>query len=328
MLKRALQLARSLAETRYRRRSTRRRAGWGCYEPSYCRLTIWTNVSSAKQTCRSRASASDSLKSARRSFPTRIRARVLNAALDAGINFLDTAACYGLSEELIGQSVSGRRSEFYLATKAGHVVGGYEGDEWTAQTIHDSIDRSLKRLKTDYLDLVQLHSCSVAVLERGEAVQALQDAQRAGKVRYVGYSGDNDAAAWAVRSGLFDTLQTSFNLVDQKARFDLLDAAKAGEMGVIVKRPIANSAWGAGKSPSSYADPYFERAQKMNARGPLAGRTRRPHRAGARFYARARRRRRGDRRDEDAPVHARQRRTGRAGRGAERTDGSGTAPPV
>ncbi len=194
---------------------------------------------------------------------------VLHAALDAGINFLDTAACYGLSEELIGKSVSERRGEFYLATKAGHVTGGYRGEEWTAQTIRDSIDRSLKRLQTDYLDLVQLHSCSVEVLERGEAVEALQAAQREGKTRYIGYSGDNDAAAWAVASGLFDTLQTSFNLVDQKARFGLFDAAKAKGMGVIVKRPIANSAWGTEESPSGYADGYFERAQKMRAADPL-----------------------------------------------------------
>lgn len=196
---------------------------------------------------------------------------VLSAALDAGINFLDTAACYGLSEELIGNSVSERRGEFYLATKAGHVVDGYEGEEWTTQTIHDSIDRSLTRLQTDYLDLVQLHSCSVAVLERGEAVQALQDAQREGKVRYIGYSGDNDAALWAVRSGLFATLQTSFNLVDQKARLELFDEAKTQGMGVIVKRPIANSAWGAAASPSEYADAYFGRAQRMNASDPLPG---------------------------------------------------------
>lgn len=195
--------------------------------------------------------------------------RVLGAALDAGINFLDTAACYGLSEELIGNAVSARRREFYLATKAGHVTGGYEGEEWTAKTIRDSIDRSLKRLQTDHLDLVQLHSCEVAVLERGEATEVLQEAQRAGKVRYLGYSGDNDAAEWAVASGVFDTLQTSFNLVDQKARFKLFAQAKEQGMGVIVKRPIANSAWGADESPSGYADAYFERAQKMLSLGEL-----------------------------------------------------------
>lgn len=154
-------------------------------------------------------------------------AEVLNAALDAGINFLDTAACYGLSEELIGNAVSSRREEYYLATKAGHVTGGYQGEEWSAATIRDSIERSLRRLKTDVLDLVQLHSCSVEVLEQGEAIGALQQAQKEGKTRYIGYSGDNDAARWAVESKLFDTLQTSFNLVDQKARLGLLGAAKA-----------------------------------------------------------------------------------------------------
>ena len=152
---------------------------------------------------------------------------VLNNALNAGVNFLDTSACYDVSEEQLGQAVSHRRDDYYLATKAGHVSGGYEGEEWTAQTITHSIDRSLRRMKTDYIDLLQLHTCGVDVLEKGEALQAVLDAQQAGKVRYIGYSGDNEAAAWAVDSGLFDSLQTSFNLVEQKARYSLLQAAKA-----------------------------------------------------------------------------------------------------
>jgi aryl-alcohol dehydrogenase-like predicted oxidoreductase len=198
-----------------------------------------------------------------------IASDVLNTALDAGINFLDTAECYNMSEELVGRAVSHRRSEFYLATKTGHVSGGYDGQEWTAKTVRDSIDRSLKRMKTDHLDLVQLHSCSVAILERGEVIQVLQEAKQAGKTRYIGYSGDNDPALWAVESGLFDTLQTSFNLVDQKARFELFGKAKEKGMGIIVKRPIANVAWGAVKSPSGYAQGYFERSQKMLALGEL-----------------------------------------------------------
>lgn len=196
-------------------------------------------------------------------------ADLLNAALDGGVNFLDTAACYGSSEELIGRAISERRSDYYLATKAGHVTGDYQGEAWTARTIRDSIERSLARLNTDHLDLVQLHSCGVEILERGEAIQALQQAQQEGKTRYIGYSGDNEAAEWAVESGLFDTLQTSFNLVDQKARFGLFDKAKAQDMGIITKRPIANSTWGAEASPSSYAEPYFERAREMMARGEL-----------------------------------------------------------
>ncbi len=196
-------------------------------------------------------------------------AEVLNNALDLGINFLDTAACYNVSEEFVGQTVAHRRNEYYLATKAGHIAGGYEGEPWTAKTISDSIDRSLKRMKTDYLDLVQLHSCSLEVLEKGEAIKALQKAQQEGKIRYIGYSGDNDAAVWAVNSGVFDTLQTSFNLVEQKARHSLFDKIKEKNMGLIIKRPIANSAWGAASSPSGYADGYFERAQKLRALGPI-----------------------------------------------------------
>jgi aryl-alcohol dehydrogenase-like predicted oxidoreductase len=194
---------------------------------------------------------------------------VLNTALDAGINFLDTAECYNQSEELVGKAVSHRRSEFFLATKTGHVSGGYDGQEWTAKTVRDSIDRSLKRLKTDYVDLMQLHSCSVDILKKGEVTQVLQEAKQAGKTRYIGYSGDNAAALWAVESGMFDTLQTSFNLVDQKARFELFEKAKVKGMGIIVKRPIANGAWGAKSNPSGYAQGYFERSQKMLALGEV-----------------------------------------------------------
>lgn len=197
--------------------------------------------------------------------------QVLNMALDAGINFLDTGACYGISEELVGRTVSHRRDEFILATKAGHVTGGYVGKEWTAQTVRDSIDRSLKRMKTDYVDILQLHTCSVEVLERGEVTEALQAAKQAGKIRFLGYSGDNEGALWAVKSGLFDTLQTSFNLLDQNARLYLFEPAKAQNMGIICKRPIGNGAWGATQSPSTYANDYFERYKVMAQDGPIPG---------------------------------------------------------
>lgn len=198
-------------------------------------------------------------------------AQVLNGALDGGINFLDTSACYNISEELIGRTVAHRRQDYILATKCGHVTGGYKGQDWSRQTISDSIDRSLKRLRTDYLDLVQLHSCDRATLQKGEAIEALLAARAAGKTRFVGYSGDNEAAEWAVASGIFDTLQTSYNLVDQRARIRLFSQAKAQGMGLIAKRPIANGAWGAERSPSDYAAEYFRRAQLMRPLGPIPG---------------------------------------------------------
>jgi aryl-alcohol dehydrogenase-like predicted oxidoreductase len=198
-----------------------------------------------------------------------VASRLLNIALDGGINFLDTAACYGNSEEWIGQTISHRRQEYILATKAGHVTGGYDGQEWTARTILDSIERSLKRMRTNYLDLVQLHSCGIEILNQGEVIQALLDAKQAGKVRFVGYSGGGEAARWAVESGQFDTLQITFNLIDQWARLERIPKAKANGMGIIAKRPIANAAWGAPESSDSVREGYRQGAQAMLGMGPI-----------------------------------------------------------
>jgi aryl-alcohol dehydrogenase-like predicted oxidoreductase len=204
--------------------------------------------------------------------------RVLNAALDGGVNFLDTAACYGETEEMMGRTISNRRHEYALATKCGHVIEGASGEEWSARVIEESIDRSLKRLGTDYLDVVQLHSCSVEVLEKGEAIEALLRARDAGKVRFLGYSGDNEAAHWAVESGHFDSLQTSYSLVDQHARTKgLLQRARSNGLGVIIKRPVANGVWGIDRSPYQYADEYFRRAKVIRDMGPIEGEPDDPH---------------------------------------------------
>ncbi|MDA1189539.1 MAG: aldo/keto reductase [Chloroflexi bacterium] len=203
-------------------------------------------------------------------------ASVLNAALDGGITFFDTAECYFDSEEMVGRTISNRRDEFTLATKCGHAEGGQGTDAWGYDAITASIERSLKRLRTDRVDIVQLHSCEIDVLEKGDCIRALQNAKSSGKIRFIGYSGDNDAAMWAVKSGHFDTLQTSFSLADQRPRHGLLVEAKKRDMGVIAKRPIANGAWGVKQSPSLslkfqkwYADEYFKRCQAMAAEGPL-----------------------------------------------------------
>ncbi|HIN16018.1 MAG TPA: aldo/keto reductase [Dehalococcoidia bacterium] len=201
---------------------------------------------------------------------------VLNTALDNGINFLDTSACYGISEELVGNGVSQRRDDYFLATKAGHVARGYEGEAWTFQTVVDSIDRSLRLLQTDHVDVVQLHSCDIDVLEKGDAIRALQEAQQAGKTSFIGYSGDNESAHWAVDSGLFATLQTSYNLVEQRARTTgLLEKAIAKGMGTIIKRPIAGGVWGksrpdaADQTANNYNTPYLERAKSVRTLGPI-----------------------------------------------------------
>ena len=197
-------------------------------------------------------------------------AQVINGALDSGINFLDTAACYGNSEELIGNTVAHRRDEYALATKCGH-SDGLSSRSWTAETVRDSIDRSLRRLKTDHLDIVQIHSCGLDVLKRGEVTEELVKARDAGKTRFIGYSGDNEDALWAVQSGIFDTLQTSLSLVDQHAATRLLEPAEAQDMGVIVKRPIGNAVWGRDSTPRPYDNAYLDRARAMAEIGPVPG---------------------------------------------------------
>jgi aryl-alcohol dehydrogenase-like predicted oxidoreductase len=192
-------------------------------------------------------------------------AELLNSALDAGLNVIDTAECYHNSEELIGEAVSNRRKEFYLFTKCGHPHGFGERADWSKESILESIQRSLKRLKTDKIDIVQLHSCSEPVLKTGEAIEALQTARDRGYTRYIGYSGDSHAARFAVETGAFDTLQTSINIADQEAIELTLPLAREKKMGVIAKRPIANAAWKTGHRPiDSYHHEYFERLRKLN----------------------------------------------------------------
>jgi aryl-alcohol dehydrogenase-like predicted oxidoreductase len=192
-------------------------------------------------------------------------AQLLNSALDAGLNVIDTAECYYNSEELIGQAVSNRRNDFYLFTKCGHPHGMESGANWSKPSILENAERSLKRLRTDRLDLLQLHSCSEAELANGEVIEALRTARDKGYTRYIGYSGDSRAAHFAVECGAFDTLQTSINIADQEAIDLTLPLAREKQIGVIAKRPIANAAWKTGHRPiDSYHHEYWERLRKLS----------------------------------------------------------------
>ena len=99
--------------------------------------------------------------------------RLLGEALDAGLNVIDTAECYVDSEELIGQAVADRRRDFHLFTKCGHPERPGV-DDWRPASLRTSIERSLPRLRTDHVDLVQLHSCSEDELRQGEVIEALE----------------------------------------------------------------------------------------------------------------------------------------------------------
>jgi hypothetical protein len=190
--------------------------------------------------------------------------RLLGSALDAGLNVIDTAECYLESEELIGRAVSHRRGDYYLFTKCGHAAG-FDLPDWDARMLAESIDRSLRRLKTDSLDLIQLHSCSEEVLRRGEVIEVLRRAREQGKARFIGYSGDSRDARFAVECGAFDTLQTSLSIADQEAIELTLPPAREREMGVIAKRPVANAVWKHSARPDDeYVQPYWDRLLKLD----------------------------------------------------------------
>jgi aryl-alcohol dehydrogenase-like predicted oxidoreductase len=192
-------------------------------------------------------------------------ATLLNRALDLGVNVIDTAECYRNSEELIGRAIGKRRNEFFLFTKCGHPRGAESSPNWSRDSILESIQRSLKRLQTDRVDVVHLHSCSEAELRKGEAIAALQEARDRGYTRYIGYSGDSNSARYAVECGAFDTLQTSINIADQEVIDVTVPLAQQNKLGVIAKRPIANAAWKNGHKPiDPYQHEYWERLRKLN----------------------------------------------------------------
>ena len=189
--------------------------------------------------------------------------RLLGSALDAGLNVIDTAECYEDSEVLIGQALGPRRSRVHLLTKCGHGRGGRA--DWRPAALLASIERSLRRLKTDHVDIVQLHSCTLETLRRGDAVAALERARERGWTRFIGYSGDGQAARHAVECGRFDTLQTSVSIADQEAIELTLPLAEARGMGVIAKRPLANVAWRHARKPSEpYYQDYWTRLRELD----------------------------------------------------------------
>lgn len=189
--------------------------------------------------------------------------RLLGGALDLGIALIDTARSYGASEERIGRLLASRRSEFVLSTKVGYGVPGVP--DWTAECVEKGIDLALANLRTDRIDIVHLHSCPLEVLRRSEITDALLRARDAGKIRAAAYSGDNEPLEWAVSSGLFDAVQASVNVCDQRAIERSLPAASRRGFGVIAKRPLANAPWkpepGAGEDAAR--DAYRERWRRM-----------------------------------------------------------------
>jgi aryl-alcohol dehydrogenase-like predicted oxidoreductase len=199
---------------------------------------------------------------------------ILNLLLDSGVNLIDTAAMYEGSEELIGRAVGHRRAEYVLVSKCGTKVPEIDAPPWSAELVTWTVDRALKRLRTDHLDVMLLHSCDVATLKKGEALEALVKARDAGKVRFAGYSGDNEALAYAAALPEVAVAETSVNFVDQANLDQGVAVARVHDVGVIAKRPIANAAWLGADGRGFYSDyvrPYADRLREMSLSPADAG---------------------------------------------------------
>ncbi len=170
--------------------------------------------------------------------------QILNAVLDAGICFLDTAIDYGRSEELIGRFIAHRRSEYVLASKCGCVPEAPQGSEHvhTAANVRAGVEHSLRILKTDHLDLVQFHrSLSRAEFAEHGALEEALALKEEGKVRFVGVSGTLPNLVEQIEMGDFDAFQIPYSAL-QREHEDVIAQARAAGAGIIVRGGVARGA--------------------------------------------------------------------------------------
>jgi aryl-alcohol dehydrogenase-like predicted oxidoreductase len=166
---------------------------------------------------------------------------LLNGLLDAGVNLVDTAPAYGLSEERIGRAIAHRRHEFILSTKVGETFeNGVSSYDYSGGAIRASFERSRERLQTSLIDVLLIHSNGedLKILEDTDAAAALIALREAGDVRAIGFSGKTVEGAeraleWA------DVLMVEYHPDDQ-SHHDVIGQAAAADVGVLVKKPLAS----------------------------------------------------------------------------------------
>ena len=172
--------------------------------------------------------------------------RLLNEVLDAGINFIDTANCYGKSEGYIGRFISSRRNEYYLATKCGCGIedaGDHDETphEWTRERLERNLDESLALMKTDHVDIWQIHNADPALVEAGGLVDVMKAAQADGRVRFLGVSTTLPHLPKYLAMGVFDTFQIPYSAL-QRAEEDTITAAASAGAGIIIRGGVTRGA--------------------------------------------------------------------------------------
>ena len=170
--------------------------------------------------------------------------KILNAVLDMGINLIDTAPVYGVSEERIGRFLSHRRSEFYLATKCGSVATQHKDhveieQQWRKDVIERNLHDSLKRLQTDHIDIMQFHGGDAETLEREGLLSQLQDFRSQGLIHHIGVSSKIPHLAGLIDLNFFDTFQIPYSCLSPE-HGDLITRAGETGAGIIIRGGIAH----------------------------------------------------------------------------------------
>ena len=184
----------------------------------------------------------------------------LNAVLDAGINFIDTAPDYGVSEERIGQFIASRRSEYILATKCGCDYQQHDAHlevihTWTRDVLLRNLETSLERMQTDCIDLMQFHGGDAETIKCAGLVETLLEFKAQGLIRFIGSSNSIPNLQGMIELDVFDTFQIPYSCL-APSHHDLITAAADTGAGIIIRggiahggpdaeiqRPALNDAW-------------------------------------------------------------------------------------
>ncbi len=168
----------------------------------------------------------------------------LNRVLDSGINFIDTSPDYGIAEERIGKYISHRRDEFYLATKCGCVYTQHDDHleidhHWKPDVVRSNLETSLRRMKTDYIDLLQFHGGEAMTLQQSGLLDLVQEFRDQGLVRFIGVSSKLPNLEPMIDLNVFDTFQIPYSMLQPEHHELITKAANTGA-GVIVRGGIAH----------------------------------------------------------------------------------------
>lgn len=178
-----------------------------------------------------------------RAVTDNVSSSVLNAVLDAGINFIDTSPDYGVSEERIGKAISHRRDEFYVATKCGcpATPAALEAGEhvYTQENLEAAVNQSLTRMKTDHLDIVQFHgSPAKSVIDENDAIGTLLDLKAQGKIRFIASSSTLPNIRDHIDMGVFDSFQIPYSALQREHENVITQSADAG-IGTVIRGGVA-----------------------------------------------------------------------------------------